>query len=157
MCSIRSNLRPLTSSTCSHYCCSVTRKDRLPGYPRKSPGPRSKLLNEPEERHFGGIDNNGDVDMVVSNIGQAPTFLKNTKGNENHWLGLRLVGQKSNRDGIGSTVTVTRSSGQKQRYDVQTAAGYLSASDRRVLIGLEKRHGDSFDRSTMAGRSNARR
>ena len=106
--------------------------------PAQIAGPAFEVARPARGAAFGDIDNDGDVDMVVSNIGQAPTFLKNTKGNENHWLGLRLVGQKSNRDGIGSTVTVTRSSGQKQRYDVQTAAGYLSASDRRVLIGLEK-------------------
>jgi enediyne biosynthesis protein E4 len=87
---------------------------------------------------FGDIDDDGDIDIVVSNIGQSPTILQNRIGNQNNWLGLRLVGQRSNRDGIGSTVTVTRSGGQKQRYEVQSAAGYLSASDRRVLIGLEK-------------------
>jgi YD repeat-containing protein len=85
---------------------------------------------------FGDIDNDGDIDVVISNIGDAPTILRNTKGAENHWLGLRLTGGRQNRDGLGAVVTVTRPGGQTQRYEVQTASGYLSASDRRVLIGL---------------------
>jgi enediyne biosynthesis protein E4 len=87
---------------------------------------------------FGDLDNDGDVDVVISNIGRAPTILRNATGNQNNWLGLRLSGGRSNRDGIGCTVTVTRSQGQTQRYEVQTASGYLSASDRRLLIGLGK-------------------
>jgi enediyne biosynthesis protein E4 len=113
-------------------------KGRFTRVPGQVAGAAFQLARPGRGAAFGDIDNDGDIDIVVSNIGQSPTMLQNTIGNQNNWLGVRLVGQRSNRDGIGSTVTVTRSGGQKQRYEVQTAAGYLSASDRRVLIGLEK-------------------
>ena len=87
---------------------------------------------------FGDLDNDGDVDVVVSNVGQTPTILRNAIGNRNHWLLIRVEGVSSNRDGIGAMVRVTRTSGATQVYEVQTAAGYLSASDRRILIGLER-------------------
>ena len=85
---------------------------------------------------FGDIDNDGDVDVVISNIGRAPTVLRNTMGNRNQWLMLQLEGKRANRDGIGARVKVTRASGPAQWFEVQTAAGYLSANDRRVLVGL---------------------
>jgi hypothetical protein len=85
---------------------------------------------------FGDLDNDGYVDIVVSNMGQAPVILRNTASRRNHWLRIRLEGARANRDGIGCRVKVTMASGQIQLYEAQTASGYLSASDRRVLIGL---------------------
>ena len=85
---------------------------------------------------FGDIDNDGDIDIVVSNLGQRPSVLKNEGGNRNHWLGLRLQGTRSNRDGIGARIEVTSASGLKQFYMVSTASSYNSASDRRVIVGL---------------------
>ena len=85
---------------------------------------------------FGDIDNDGDVDVVISNIGRSPTVLRNTMGNRNQWLMLQLEGKRANRDGIGARVKVTPASGPAQWFEVQTAAGYLSANDRRVLVGL---------------------
>jgi hypothetical protein len=85
---------------------------------------------------FGDLDNDGYVDVVISNIGQPPTVLRNMSDKRNHWLGLRLEGKQANRDGIGARIKVTTPSGRTQMYEVQTAVGYLSASDRRVVIGL---------------------
>jgi hypothetical protein len=85
---------------------------------------------------FGDLDNDGAIDVVVSNIGQAPTILRNTATRRNHWLAMRLEGRRANRDGIGCKVKLTMASGKPQFYEVQTASGYLSASDRRLLIGL---------------------
>jgi hypothetical protein len=85
---------------------------------------------------FGDLDNDGYVDVVISNIGQPPTVLRNMSDKRNHWLGLRLDGKQANRDGIGARIKVTAPSGRTQMYEVQTAVGYLSASDRRVVIGL---------------------
>ena len=85
---------------------------------------------------FGDIDNDGDIDIVVSNLGQRPSVLRNEGGNRNHWLGLRLQGTRSNRDGIGARIDVTSTSGLKQSYMVSTTASYNSASDRRVIVGL---------------------
>ena len=72
---------------------------------------------------------------MVSNIGQAPTILRNTSDKRNHWLTMRLEGKRANRDGIGCRVKITMQ-GRSQYYEVQTASGYLSASDRRLVIGL---------------------
>jgi len=85
---------------------------------------------------FGDIDNDGDVDIVVSNAGQKAYVLRNNGGNRRNWLGIETVGRKSNRDGIGSRVKVISASGLTQYFAVNTAVGYLSASDKRLLVGL---------------------
>jgi len=85
---------------------------------------------------FGDLDNDGDTDIVVGNVGQPAVVLRNEGGHQGQWLGLRLAGKRSNRDGIGSRVKVVRADGPDQHFEVTTAAGYLSASDKRLLIGL---------------------
>jgi len=85
---------------------------------------------------FGDLDNDGDTDIVVGNVGQPAVVLRNEGGSQGQWLGLRLAGKRSNRDGIGCRVKVVRADGPDQHFEVTTAAGYLSASDKRLLIGL---------------------
>jgi enediyne biosynthesis protein E4 len=85
---------------------------------------------------FGDLDNDGDTDVVVSNCGQRPYVLRNDGGNRAHWLGLSLVGTKSNRDALGAVVKTTSAAGLVQLHTVTTASSYLSASDKRVLVGL---------------------
>lgn len=65
----------------------------------------------------------------------VPVILRNN-GTANHWLGITLVGSKSNRNGIGARVTVTSVTGQKQIFDASTAGSYLSSSDPRIVAGL---------------------
>ena len=84
----------------------------------------------------GDIDNDGDVDLVVSNVGQKPILLRNDGGNERSWLEIRAIGTTSNRDGIGARVRIVSASGVTQHFTITTAAGYLSASDKRLLVGL---------------------
>ena len=85
---------------------------------------------------FGDIDNDGDIDVVMSNVGQKATVLRNDGGNRNNWLGITTIGKKSNRDGIGSRVKVVSASGLTQDFTVNTAVGYQSASDKRLIVGL---------------------
>jgi hypothetical protein len=84
---------------------------------------------------FGDLDDDGDVDVVVSNCGQRPTLLRNDGGNGNHWLTVSLEGTRSNRAGLGARVTATQA-GRVRAYEVSTAGSYQSASDARLSIGL---------------------
>jgi len=84
---------------------------------------------------IGDIDNDGRIDAVVStNDGPAYVIHNETK-TDNHWLTLRLVGHKSNRDAIGAVVKMATASGS-QWATVSTASSYLSASDKRAHFGL---------------------
>ena len=84
---------------------------------------------------FGDLNNDGQIDVVIGVLDSAPVILRND-GTKNHWLGIRLIGAKSNHDGIGSRVLVTDSSGRRQIFDVTTTGSYLSANDARILAGL---------------------
>ena len=85
---------------------------------------------------FGDLDNDGDVDVVVSNVGQTAFVLRNDGGSGRNWIRIRTEGRMSNRNGIGCRVKVVGESGLTQYFTVTTAIGYLSASDRRLLVGL---------------------
>ena len=84
---------------------------------------------------FGDLNNDGQLDAVVSVIDGAPLILRNA-GTPHHWIGITLSGTKSNRNGIGARVTVTSVTGQKQIFDVGTAGSYLSSNDPRIVAGL---------------------
>jgi enediyne biosynthesis protein E4 len=74
--------------------------------------------------------------VVVSSVGQAAVVLRNDGGSRGNWIGIRPTGTTSNRDGIGCRVKVVSPSGLTQYSTVTTAVGYLSASDKRLLVGL---------------------
>jgi hypothetical protein len=85
---------------------------------------------------FGDYDNDGRVDVLVVNEEGPPLLLHNeAERSGHHWLGVRLVGTRSNRDGIGARVTVT-AGGRRLTRDQQMAGGYLSAHDPRLHFGL---------------------
>ena len=85
---------------------------------------------------FGDIDNDGDMDVVVTNNGGAARLLLNNVGNQNHWLGLRLVGGSRPRDMLGARVGVFRPDGPTLWRRSRTDGSYASAHDPRVLVGL---------------------
>ena len=84
---------------------------------------------------LGDLDNDGRVDAVISTNDGAAHILHNETRNANHWLGLRLVGHRSNRDAIGAEVRVTTAAGT-QTATVSTAGSYLSSNDKRLHFGL---------------------
>jgi hypothetical protein len=84
---------------------------------------------------IGDLDNDGRMDAVVTTNGGPVHVLHNETETSNHWLTLKLVGHKSNRDGLGSVVKVVTSKGP-QWVSVTTASGYLSSSDSRAHFGL---------------------
>lgn len=83
----------------------------------------------------GDIWNDGHVDVVVTTNGGPSYILRNETPTRNHWLGIKLVGHKSNRDGIGAEIKLTTSKGT-QFVTVSTAGSYLSANDKRAHFGL---------------------
>jgi hypothetical protein len=86
---------------------------------------------------FGSFNNDGKIDVVVSVINDKPQLLMNRTSNGNHWIILRLVGTKDNRDGLGAKVKITTAEGVQFNH-ATTAVGYSSSSDKRVHFGLGK-------------------
>ena len=84
---------------------------------------------------FGDIDNDGDVDVVISNLKDSPTILRNDGGNASRWLSVKLIGTHCNRDAIGARVTVV-SGGLTQIREVKSGSGYISQNDLRLHFGL---------------------
>jgi hypothetical protein len=84
---------------------------------------------------FADFDNDGNVDVVVANSGEAPLLLLNGGGAGNHFLNVKLVGSKSNRDGMGARVKVT-TSGVTLVREIAAGGSYLSQSDLRAHFGL---------------------
>ncbi len=84
---------------------------------------------------FGDIANNGNVDVVVLNVGESPSLLLNTNQSSNHRVLFRLIGTKSNRAAIGTRVTIH--SGTMTQFDeVRGGGSYLSQNDLRLRFGL---------------------
>jgi hypothetical protein len=83
----------------------------------------------------GDIDNDGREDVLVTTNGGPAHLWRNVTGSRNHWLTFKLIGTKSNRDGIGALIRVT-AGGQTQRDACRSGSSYLSASDLRVHFGL---------------------
>ncbi len=86
----------------------------------------------------GDFDNDGDLDIAVSNSDDFPQLLRNDGGNANHWLEVMLVGTKSNRDGRGAALKLT-SEGFVEYRQAQGGMSYMSAQDPRIHFGLGQR------------------
>ena len=83
----------------------------------------------------GDYDNDGDLDVLIINNGEAPVLLRNEGGNRNNWVGLQLVATRSNAEAVGAIIT-WEAGGMKYRR-LKTAGGsYLSSHDPREILGV---------------------
>jgi enediyne biosynthesis protein E4 len=84
---------------------------------------------------FGDFDNDGDLDMVIMNVNEPPSLLRNDAPKDNHWLKVRLIGTKSNRSAIGARVLVHYGK-RIQAQALMSQSSYLSCNDPRLHFGL---------------------
>jgi hypothetical protein len=84
---------------------------------------------------LGDFDNDGSVDILITQNNAAPVLLRNNAGGQNHWLGVKLVGRKANIDAIGAKITYR--AGELERHQFKVGGGsYLSSHDPRMVLGL---------------------
>ena len=126
----------------------------LPQYPSKSPrilfrnlgnGTFEELIEEAgpgiPAPHcsrgcaFGDFDNDGDLDILIVNLNEPPSLLRNDMRGDNHWLKVKLIGTKSNRSAIGARV-IAHYGDKKQAQEVMSQSSFYSANDPRLHFGL---------------------
>ncbi|HXB73490.1 MAG TPA: CRTAC1 family protein [Candidatus Acidoferrales bacterium] len=98
-------------------------------------GPAMKELHSSRGAAFGDFDNDGDVDVLIMNMNEPPSLLRNDVSGSSHWLKVLLIGVASNRSAIGARVTATYGE-RRQAQAVLAQSSYLSANDRRLHFGL---------------------
>lgn len=126
---------------------------QLPQYPNKSPrilfrnlgngsfeeiadaGSGVTAVHSSRGCAFGDFDNDGDLDILIVNINEPPSLLRNDLKGKHHWLKIKLVGTKSNRSAIGAKVLV-KYGGKAQAQEVLSQSSYYSCNDPRLHFGL---------------------
>jgi hypothetical protein len=127
---------------------------RLPAYPFRTPrlvfrslgdGRFEELIEEagsgisaPHASRgcaFGDFDNDGDMDILVSNMNEPPSLLRNDVSGKNHWLKVLLIGVQTNRSAIGTRVTA-RYGSRRQAQEVSAQSSFYSTNDCRLHFGL---------------------
>ncbi|HUQ93824.1 MAG TPA: CRTAC1 family protein [Bryobacteraceae bacterium] len=98
-------------------------------------GPGIAALHSSRGCAFGDFDNDGDLDVLIMNMNEPPSLLRNDITGGNHWLKIRLIGTRSNRGAIGSRV-VARYGGQQQAQELTAQSSYFSVNDPRLHFGL---------------------
>ena len=98
-------------------------------------GPGLQLRRSGRGAAFLDYDNDGAIDIAVNNQNDPPTLLHNGGVRSNHWVTIRTVGTRSNRDGIGARVSVT-AGGRRRIAEVQSGGSYISQSGLRLHFGL---------------------
>ncbi len=86
---------------------------------------------------FGDFDNDGDTDVIINPVNAVPELLRNDSKSNNNWLKIKLVGVKSNRDGIGARIKVTTEDGT-QTDESRASNSYYSHNDSRLNFGIGK-------------------
>ena len=98
-------------------------------------GPGLKVVESSHGCAFADYDNDGDVDILVSNNNEPPTLLRNDGGSKQNWLMVKCLGTRSNRSAIGARVRAVTGP-HAQMEEVTSGSGYLSQSDLRLHFGL---------------------
>jgi enediyne biosynthesis protein E4 len=101
----------------------------------KRAGPGVTLALSSRGVAFGDFDNDGDLDIVINNMNDKPTLLRNDLENTNRWLKVKALGTRSNRTGVGARVRIV--AGQHAQIDeVRSGGSYISQSDLRLHFGM---------------------
>ena len=127
---------------------------KLPAYPFRTPrlvfrnlgdgrfeelieqaGPGVSDIHSSRGCAFGDFDNDGDIDVLVWNMNEPPSLLRNDLAGNGHWLKVQLVGVRSNRSAIGARVTV-RYGNRQQVQEISAQSSFYSVNDRRLHFGL---------------------
>lgn len=137
-----------------HVLDNITEIDRSATYPQKNllfrnlgngtfedvtdgAGAGLALSKVSRAAAFGDYDNDGDIDILVTNWNQPADLLRNDGGNQNHWVQIHAIGTESNRSGIGARIKVV--SGDLTQYEeIKSGGSYLAFSDLRVHFGIGK-------------------
>src|SRR5437764_11482846 len=98
-------------------------------------GPAMQELHSSRGAAFGDFDNDGDMDVLIMNMNEPPSLLRNDLSGPGHWLKVLLIGVESNRSAIGAQVVATYGE-RRQAQAVLAQSSYLSDSDRRLHFGL---------------------
>ncbi|HMD49610.1 MAG TPA: CRTAC1 family protein [Bryobacteraceae bacterium] len=93
---------------------------------------------------FGDFDNDGDIDIVIMNMNEPPSLLRNDSSGRNHWLKVQLEATSSNRSAIGARVTA-HYGGRTQVQEVMSQSSFLSVNDKRLHFGLGAETGASLE------------
>jgi hypothetical protein len=86
---------------------------------------------------FGDFDNDGDIDVVINPVNDFPVLLRTDSATNNNWISIKLIGAKSNRNGVGARIKVI-ADGRTQIGEVRSGGSYYSQNDMRVHFGLGK-------------------
>ncbi len=101
----------------------------------ESSGPGLLLVRSSRGAALGDYDDDGDMDLLVVNENDVPDLLRNDGGSRRKWLKVRVVGRRSNRDGIGAQLRL-KAGGREQFREVRLSSGYYSSHDPRIHFGL---------------------
>jgi hypothetical protein len=131
------NIKRLRDSTSYEQLNLLLRNDGTGKFTNVGPasGPGFALKKPSRGLVTGDLDNDGDLDIVVSNVGATSDVLQNEGGNRNNSILVRTVGSKSNRDGIGARLRLFVGN-KVLRRDVKAGSSYLGQNDLRVHFGL---------------------